>query len=153
MKNLLILDIDGVLITTPPWKQDGIHSDGYSEFNETNVANLNQLLSKIENVEIWLSSTRRLKKTLAEFNEIFINRKIEKQLSGFLPIEDEIQKRVTEINNFLDRNKTNRILIIDDDSTLESLTEERKKYWIKTDLLLGFNNEKLNEALSIVENW
>ena len=68
MKNLLLLDIDGVLITTPPWKQDVIHNDGYSEFNETNVANLNKLLSKIDNVEIWLSSTRRLKKRLAEFN-------------------------------------------------------------------------------------
>jgi len=40
----LILDLDGVLITTPIWKADEIDSDGYSKFNMNCVQNLNKLL-------------------------------------------------------------------------------------------------------------
>ena len=45
MKNVILLDLDGVLITTPPWKQDELHDDGYSNFNYLAVDNLNKLLS------------------------------------------------------------------------------------------------------------
>ena len=51
----MILDIDGVLITNPPWKADQILSDRYSEFYETCVGNLNELLNVAE-FDIWLSS-------------------------------------------------------------------------------------------------
>ena len=44
MKNAILLDLDGVLITTPNWKPDEIHCDGYSVFNKVAVANLNGLL-------------------------------------------------------------------------------------------------------------
>jgi len=33
-KTTLILDLDGVLITTPSWKADEMDADGYSKFNE-----------------------------------------------------------------------------------------------------------------------
>jgi len=59
----LILDLDGVLITTPSWKADNIHSDGYSDFNKDCVINLNKLLL-VENFEIWLSSMRRTTKNI-----------------------------------------------------------------------------------------
>lgn len=79
---ILILDIDGVLITTPPWKADQMDTDGYSKFNHDCVENLNELLT-IEDYNIWLSSTRRMVKTLDEFNSIFEHRKIKNQSQDF----------------------------------------------------------------------
>ncbi len=63
----LILDLDGVLITTPLWKADEMDSDGYSKFNQSCIDNLNELLS-LADFDIWLSSTRRTVKSIEEFN-------------------------------------------------------------------------------------
>lgn len=62
-KVLLILDLDGVLITTPTWKADEIDSDGYSKFSRNCVSNLNRLLATA-NFEIWLSSHAELSSLL-----------------------------------------------------------------------------------------
>ena len=40
----VLLDIDGVLVTTPPWKSVELLSDGFMKFNETAVKNLNLLV-------------------------------------------------------------------------------------------------------------
>lgn len=82
-KHLLILDLDGVLITTPQWKPDQIGLDGYSEFNINCVNNLNSLLSIVD-FEIWLSSTRRTVKSLEKFNEIFKKRNVIQNITEFL---------------------------------------------------------------------
>ncbi len=92
LNRVLILDLDGVLITNPPWKADRIHSDGYSEFNESCVENLNRLLTLAE-FDIWLSSTRRTVKTLTEFNLIFKNRGIKKDIIGFIPEYPDCRNR------------------------------------------------------------
>lgn len=44
MKN--ILDIDGVLVTTPGWKRPEILADGFIKFNEKAVQNLANLLKE-----------------------------------------------------------------------------------------------------------
>ncbi|MEN7550088.1 HAD domain-containing protein [Rapidithrix thailandica] len=80
MKNVIILDLDGVLITTPSWKPDEIHIDGYSEFNRNAVRNLNKLLEEVD-AELWLSSTKRMNQSLEKFKEIFASRNINKELN------------------------------------------------------------------------
>lgn len=152
MKNCIILDLDGVLITTPSWRPDELHSDGYSDFNKTAVENLNGLLSEV-NAELWLSSTRRLNKTLKEFNEIFRNRNIKRELTGFLPSGTLGLKRRIEIDSFLNHEAVQNFLIIDDDQSLQELDEMRKAFWVRTDSMLGFNLEKLIEAKQKIEDW
>jgi len=70
MKNVILIDIDGVFITTPAWKSDILHTDGYSDFNAQAVENFNELISKT-NAELWLTSSRSINKSLKELNEIF----------------------------------------------------------------------------------
>jgi hypothetical protein len=152
MKNVLLLDLDGVLITTPPWKPDQMHEDGYSDFKKSAVENINILFEKVS-FEIWLTSSRRANKTLAEFNEIFCNRKLSNKLVGFLPVETIKCTRLIEINKFLDKEVLDNFLIIDDDNSLNDLAPERKKFWVKTDSLIGFNKEKLDMASEIIKNW
>ena len=141
----MILDLDGVLITNPSWKADRIHSDGYSEFNESCVESLNQLLTLAE-FDIWLSSTRRTVKTLTEFNLIFKNRGIKKDIVGFLPEYSDCKNRKEEILKFIAEFKPSDFLIIDDDKTLNGLENNIKDNLILTELAKGFNSDKLKEA-------
>lgn len=142
---LLILDLDGVLITNPSWKADQIHLDGYSEFNESCIENLNRLLTLVQ-FDIWLSSTRRTVKTLTEFNLIFKNRGIKKEIVGFLPEYADCRNRKEEILKFITEFKVSDFLIIDDDKSLNGLKSGIKECLILTELTKGFNSEKLKEA-------
>ena len=149
MNRILILDIDGVLITTPTWKPDHLHHDGYSDFNSKCVDNLNALFD-FDNFEIWLSSSRRSAKTLPEFNLIFEARGIKKKIIGYLPEHPCRMSRKEEIEKFIIENDITRFLIIDDDKSLNNLEDEIKKWWIKTDLMLGFDLNKLSESRRIL---
>lgn len=142
----MILDLDGVLITNPSWKADRVDSDGYSEFNESCVENLNRLLTLAE-FDIWLSSTRRTVKTLTEFNQIFKNRGIKKEIVGFLPEYTNCKNRKEEILKFIAEYKTYDFLIIDDDKSLNGLESGIKESLILTELTKGLNSEKLKEAI------
>ena len=104
-------------------------------------------------VELWLTSSRRTYKELIEFNEIFKNRLIIKQLTGMTPIPLNRTSRLNEINTFLDNNSPVNFLIIDDDNSLQELEADRKKYWIKTEPLIGFDKNKMNEANGLIMNW
>ncbi|MDF9795363.1 hypothetical protein OKW21_006735 [Catalinimonas alkaloidigena] len=152
MRNAIILDLDGVLITTPKWKADAIHADGYSDFNRHAVDNLNLLLKDIS-AELWLSSSRRIGKTMDEFRTIFHNRGIESNLIGFLPGDELGIQRKIEVTNFLENESFINFLIIDDDASLHGLELEKKKYWIRTDPHLGFDSNKLDEAKEKIKNW
>ncbi len=144
-KPLLILDLDGVLITTPMWKADEMDSDGYSKFNQSCIDNLNTLLS-LDDFDIWLSSTRRTVKSIEEFNTIFINRNITKPIKGFLPVYENCNNRKEEILKFLEEFKPQNYLIIDDDKSLNDLDEITKEKLVLTELMKGFNQEQLKLA-------
>lgn len=146
-KIVLILDLDGVLITTPSWKPDEIHIDGYSCFNTTCAKNLNSLL-QVANFEIWLSSSRRKTKTLEEFNAIFRNRGIEYTISGFLPIHPDRLSRKDEIELFIEQQSFTNYLIIDDDKSLHDFHEKKKL--ILTEYMKGFTERELMEAIQKV---
>lgn len=143
---ILFLDLDGVLITTPPWKADEIDNDGYSKFSPILVNNLNTLLSKGD-FDIWLSSSRRKNMTLDNLNSIFKNRKIKEKITGVLPVAEKKQSRIDEIQEFIKLHDIKKFLILDDDKSLNSLNLELKKNLIITSYLKGFDFEKLNEAL------
>ena len=152
MKNVIILDLDGVLILTPPWKSDKIDVDGYSQFDRQSVTNLNILMSNVD-AELWLSSNRRFGKTLEEFRQIFILRQIEAPLIGFLPLKNLNTPRKDEVCNFLDQEPIKNFLIIDDDKSLNNLDPLRKSFWVSTDSMIGFNSEKLKESEALVRKW
>lgn len=145
-KIVLILDLDGVLITTPIWKADEMDFDNYSKFNKDCIDNLNELLSLFE-IDIWLSSTRRTVKTLTEFNLIFENRKIKQSIIGFLPQYQDCKNRKEEILKFIHEFNISSFLIIDDDKSLNELEEQDKQKLVLTQLPKGFSAEQLQIAV------
>lgn len=152
MKNVVLLDLDGVLITTPSWRGDYIAEDGYSDFRPTTVKNLNKLFEGLS-AELWLISARRKKKTLEEFRQIFKNRNITIELENFVPSYDEKDSRLDELNKFLKQETIDNFLIIDDDTSLANMAEDLKRFWVQTHTYIGFTEEKLNEAINIINNW
>ena len=150
MKNVILLDLDGVMIITPPWRKDYIDEDGYSRFKSDAITNLNKLLS-IADADLWLISARRRGYTLEQFNVFFKNRKIEKELNGMVSTYFEYIPRIEELKGFLEDEQFDNYLLIDDDSSLEGLDD--KNFWVKTHPLIGFTEEKLNEAIEKIKHW
>lgn len=66
----ILLDIDGVLETTPTWRQTEIHSDGFMKLNEKALENLS-ILHKRTNASIVLTTTHRIKYDEDKWKEIF----------------------------------------------------------------------------------
>ena len=149
-KIVLFLDIDGVLITTPSWKADEIGKDGYSKFSTKFVKNLNTLLDA-GNFEIWLSSSRRVNKSLDELNKIFKTRGISQILEGTLPYFPAMRNRREEIESYIKENEVQNFLILDDDKSLNDLSKNLKEKLVLTQYMKGFNNEKLEEALNKIK--
>lgn len=140
MDNIIILDLDGVLITTVPWESDKMHEDGYSDFNPICVKNLNRIL-KDTGYDIVLSSARRKEVNRLVMNGYFKNRGVDKLIKEYVPNYDvEGEKRLNrreEIEKFLDEHKPKNYLIIDDDKSLSDASEEIKDNWIQTYLMTG----------------
>lgn len=151
MKNVIILDLDGVLIITPPWRRDEIDNDGYSSFNSIAVDNFNVLTDSLNfEHELWLISDRRRGKTFEQFNEIFKNRNIKKTINGMVPIYGHISRK-EELERFINENEFDNFVLIDDDSSLEGL--ENKNSWVKTKSLIGFGVEELDESKLKILKW
>jgi hypothetical protein len=152
MKNVILLDLDGVAIITPPWKQDEIGDDNFSLFNSSIVENLNDFFYSVD-AEIWLISDRRKSFTLEQMNSLFKKRGLKKELSGLVSVYENGITRFEELNRFLQEKPIKNFLIIDDDASLENMAKEQKSFLVKTSPLIGFNQEKLIEAKNKIKNW
>lgn len=135
MDNVILLDLDGVMITTKPWKSDFNLADNFAEFNPKAVYKLNQLL-KETGYDIVLSSARRYNYDIDKMNEFFKTRGIEGNIIGYLPLVDRnlMHSRYYEILQFLFANRCENYLIIDDDKSLNKLHD---KSLILTDPMIG----------------
>jgi len=132
---VIIFDIDGVVITTPSWKSDIIHDDGYSDFNPKCVKNLNETLADT-GYDIVLSSSRRKNVDIDQMNIYFKNRGIKANIVAYVP-EYNVKTRREEIEMFIEEYKPINYLIMDDDKSLSDLKEEIKTKWIQTYPMIG----------------
>lgn len=135
MDNVIILDLDGVMITTKPWESDFILADDFAEFNQKAVAKLNQLLQET-GYDIVLSSARRYAHDIDQMNEFFKTRGIEGQIIEYLPLYDRnlMYSRYDEVMRFIMKHRPEHYLVIDDDKSLAKLGNDK---WLKTDPMIG----------------
>ncbi len=140
LDNIILLDLDGVLITTVPWESDKMHEDGYSDFNPICVTNLNRII-KDTGYDIVLSSARRTGVERIVMNGYFRNRGVDKLIKDYVPdynIKGEKRlNRREEIERFLEEHQPENYLIIDDDKSLSEASEEIQSNWIQTYLMTG----------------
>jgi hypothetical protein len=151
----ILLDIDGVLITTPSWKQIEILSDGFMKFSDNSVLNLAMLYEET-NANIVLTTTHRINYSEKKWKEIFKFRGLNFQMITKLNDKTEISQllnRAMEIKEWVKKNPLeNNYVIIDDDLSLNSLDDSIKKHWVATKPLIGFDKESKVKALQILKN-
>lgn len=135
MDNVILLDLDGVMITTKPWESDFILADDFAEFNPRAIAKLNQLL-KETGYDIVLTSARRYVHDIDQMNEFFKTRGIEGQIIDYLPLYDVNLRysRFDEVMRFLQKHRPNNYLMIDDDKSMSKFGFEKL---IQTDPMIG----------------
>ena len=140
MNKIIILDLDGVLITTPHWKPDRMHKDGYSDFNADSVEKLNRIL-EFTGYKIVLSSTRRKRVDKDRMNEYFKARGIIQEIVAYVPDYDvEGERSLTrreELERFISEHKPEEYFILDDDKSLFGASEDIKSRWIQVDPMKG----------------
>lgn len=99
---LLLLDIDGVMETSPAWKTPQFLADGFYQFNAVSEKNLKEIIHRFQ-PEIVLTTTHRVNYTLNAWLEIFRLREIEvHKISKINEAQSpgEIKKRNIEIEEW-----------------------------------------------------
>lgn len=149
----ILLDIDGVLETTPTWRQVEIHSDGFMKLNAKALENLS-ILYKKTNASIVLTTTHRINYDVTRWKEIFRIRGLNFEIISKLNNKTEISQlldRGTEIKEWVEKyGQQQNYVIIDDDQSINALPESIKERWVVTRPSIGFDKEALQKALLIL---
>jgi HAD domain in Swiss Army Knife RNA repair proteins len=149
----ILLDIDGVLVTTPTWKPTEQLSDGFMKFDKTATKNLKALFEET-NASIVLTTTHRVNFEVDKWKEIFKMRGLD-----FVKISKlndktqlfELLDRATEIKEWVEKYGQNKnYVIIDDALSINGLSENVKERWVMTKPLLGFDDEALEKAIRVL---
>lgn len=145
----LLLDIDGVLETSPAWKTPRLQEDGFYQFNVEAQENLKAIIAQFQ-PEIILTTTHRVNYTLEQWRQIFQARGM--NIAKISKINDarnstELRKRNQEIEAWFYKNTGIDFLILDDDTSLYELPLVIKERWIRIDPLLGITREIKQEIM------
>ncbi|WDF79348.1 HAD domain-containing protein [Mucilaginibacter sp. KACC 22773] len=151
---VILLDIDGVLVTEPSWKKVEIGADGFMLFNKQSAENLVDILS-LTGADVVLSSTHRISFTIERWLEIFKIRGI--TISKLSKLNDrqslsDMQDRGSEIQEWIHKNGEANYVIIDDDLSINNLPNAIKQRWVTIKPYLGIDIEAKQKALDILLN-
>lgn len=147
----LLLNFDGVMITTPAWKPVEGFSDGFIDFNEASIKNLKRIINLGEVDTIILTTTHRIIKTIEEWEWLFKRRGISVEHIEKINDADSLTTMKLshiEIEAWAQGQDAADFIIIDDDAGLNQLPAHIKERWIKTNSLIGLNDDKTNEVLA-----
>lgn len=150
---VILLDIDGVLVTTPAWKAPELLPDGFPKFNTNAAGCLMEILSRT-NAEIILTTTHRISYSINQWEEIFKVRGIKVNSIAKLNMRSTIESmpdRGTEIREWVEKSGVEkRFVIIDDDTSINKLPYSIKSRFVQTNPLIGLDENGLNKALQIL---
>ena len=146
---IILLDIDGVLETTPSWKKVELATDGFMKLNKICVENLATFIS-LTSASVVLTTTHRINYTEAQWEEIFKARGLVfdsiSKLNDKTAINQLLEKGI-EIQEWAETFGTGKnYIIIDDDLSLNKMPSSIKERWIATQPHIGFDKEALDKA-------
>ena len=152
---VILLDIDGVLVTEPSWKKVETGPDGFMLFNKQSVVHLASILSET-NASVVLTTTHRINFLPEQWIEIFKSRGLSVNDVSKLNHKQslsEMQDRATEIKEWVDNyGYGQNYVIIDDDPSINSLPSFIKSRWVKTKPYVGIDQEAKQKILAILIN-
>ncbi|MCT4140386.1 hypothetical protein HZP65_06495 [Elizabethkingia anophelis] len=139
----LFLDIDGVMVHANPHRQVEMEDDGFYKFNHKAVDALNSF--DHANIELVLSTSHRFRFSIQQWKHIFYKRGIIFNKISIIDLElNHRYSRKIEIETWInDHNiKWDDVIIIDDDKSLNGLSENLKKRLILTNSYTGLTKSE-----------
>jgi len=147
---LILLDLDGVMVTAKSWSSPMILEDGFSVFKPKAIKALNMIISKTD-AQIILTTSHKHKYSLSQWVEIFKFRCINIDKIDRLPENTENLNRLEEITKWFSTIETDRFVIIDDDKILNNLPFHLKSRLIQTKPMIGLTAERVPDVLEILQ--
>ena len=150
---VFLLDLDGVLITTPAWRPVPVLADGFFCFNEQATANLSQLLSETK-ARLVLTTSHRINYSLAQWAQFLAARGLHP--AGIAKVNAastlaEMSRRDTEIITWVQhQEKLENYVVIDDDLSLHNLPAAIKQRCVFTKPLLGLDAEATQRVRAVL---
>lgn len=148
----VLLDFDGVMVTTPAWRPVEQLDDGFMRFNDTCAQNLAEILEKTQ-ADIVLTTTHRIHYDNETWRELLYNRGITTNLvtkvNGAAKFT-ELSDRCEEVLEWIANHPNENFVIIDDDKSLLGLPDKLKARWVETDFHSGLTAELKKQALDIL---
>eukprot|EP01132_Coremiostelium_polycephalum_P013836 gene13836-16826_t len=144
---IFFLDIDGVMVHANPHKPVELEEDGFYKFNPVAVDILNSVLYTTKD-QIILSTSHRYRYTVNKWKALFKNRGIEIKFLSILNDHklsfDPSCSRKTELLEWIHHNNIdyNKVVIIDDDKSLNDLPKALKQRLVLTNSYTGLNEVK-----------
>jgi len=147
---LILLDIDGVMVPAKAWSPPPILEDGFSMFNTKSVIALNKII-KNSNADILLTTSHKTRFTVEKWMSIFKNRGVNVNKVNRLPENSDNLNRLEEVTNwFSTRSSLENFVIIDDDTSLNGLSDYLKTRLVLTKPLIGLNSSHVTDTLKIL---
>lgn len=149
---LILLDIDGVLVSAASWRKPEFMDDGFPVFNEASVKALQRILAET-GASILLTTSHKLKYELTEWKIMLNARGIYPKEIQRLYTDSLTKKRLDEILEWYQKRQfPNRaFVIIDDDKMLNNLPENIKRNLILTSSSVGLTDELADKAINILK--
>jgi hypothetical protein len=151
---VILLDIDGVLVTTPPWRAVELEADGFLKFNERAANNLVRITDQTK-AGIVLTTTHRINYSIGEWQAFLQTRGIHSPLIS--KINDVVTiggmaDRAAEIAEWVSLNVGETYVIIDDDLSIHRLPQAIKARCVLTKPMIGLDEEATFKALNILSS-
>lgn len=151
---IFFLDIDGVMVHANPHKKVELEEDGFYKFNTIAVDILNSVIYKTID-EVILSTSHRYRYNENKWKEIFEKRGMDFKFLSILNSHklsfDPKSNRKTEILDWINTNKidSSKIVIIDDDKSLNDLPRHLKDRLVLTNSYTGLND--VNDLKNVLQ--
>ena len=150
----ILLDIDGVMVTTPSWRTPRLHSDGFLEFNPLAARNLSFILDRMH-ADVVLTTTHRINYTVDVWQNLLRNRGIRPhrifKINDSSSLE-EMPLRSVEIMEWVHlQTGGDPFVVLDDDRSLYSLPARVLDHCVITMPLIGLDDAAMRKALLILE--
>ncbi|WP_123891793.1 HAD domain-containing protein [Chitinophaga costaii] len=152
-QRIILLDIDGVMVTTASWRPEALEQGEFYAFSPLAQQQLDWLLQYSE-AHIILTSTYRNRFSNEGWRKIFSERCAHLQSIQVLDdfkLQNRQHSRLADVTEWVRRYGANtHYVIIDDDSALEALPPDIKTQWVRTMPKVGLDVEAAMEALTIL---
>ena len=147
---LILLDIDGVMVPAKPWSPPPVLEDGFAMFDSKSVSALNSIIEK-SNADILLTTSHKGRFSVNDWKSIFSKRGVSINGIDRLHSDSATMSRLEEISNWFSTGQdVEDFVILDDDKSLNGLSNYLKTRLVLTKPFIGLNSSHVQESLVIL---